>query len=127
VSQIEKMKFFEHTVSACFNPFLPASANIFSLVNQLVYENHDLQVRNRWGQDDVAIWDDRVVVHAATKYSLPASCPVKTVANVIKVTILVRGQRTESLLWARDRSLIRVLFLDVRHWVKYKLAGFSRI
>ncbi|RFU27149.1 hypothetical protein B7463_g9179, partial [Scytalidium lignicola] len=34
--------------------------------NQLFVENHDLQVRNRWGQDDVAIWDDRVVVHTAT-------------------------------------------------------------
>ncbi|KAH8596924.1 alpha-ketoglutarate-dependent sulfonate dioxygenase [Bisporella sp. PMI_857] len=34
--------------------------------NQLFFENHDLQVRNRWGQDDVAIWDDRVVIHAAT-------------------------------------------------------------
>ncbi|KAF8850797.1 alpha-ketoglutarate-dependent sulfonate dioxygenase [Acephala macrosclerotiorum] len=33
---------------------------------QLFVENHDLQVRNRWGKDDIAIWDDRSVVHVAT-------------------------------------------------------------
>ncbi|KAE8445403.1 hypothetical protein EG329_013416 [Mollisiaceae sp. DMI_Dod_QoI] len=33
---------------------------------QLFVENHDLQVRVRWGQDDIAIWDDRSVVHVAT-------------------------------------------------------------
>jgi hypothetical protein len=33
--------------------------NLF-LVNQLYVENHDLQVRNRWGQDDIAIWDEYV-------------------------------------------------------------------
>lgn len=37
------------------------------LVKQLFVENHDLQVRVRWGQDDIAIWDDRSVVHVATK------------------------------------------------------------
>jgi alpha-ketoglutarate-dependent taurine dioxygenase len=38
-----------------------------SVVKQLFIENHDLQVRVRWGQDDIAIWDDRSVVHVATK------------------------------------------------------------
>ncbi|KAH6843267.1 hypothetical protein B0I37DRAFT_215237 [Chaetomium sp. MPI-CAGE-AT-0009] len=34
---------------------------------QLVVENHDLQVRFRWrGVNDVAIWDNRSVYHAAT-------------------------------------------------------------
>ncbi|KUJ14280.1 taurine catabolism dioxygenase [Mollisia scopiformis] len=33
---------------------------------QLFVENHDLQVRNRWGKDDIAIWDDRSVDHVAT-------------------------------------------------------------
>ncbi|KAK1997947.1 TfdA family taurine catabolism dioxygenase TauD [Colletotrichum falcatum] len=34
---------------------------------QLIVENHDLQVRNRWQNvNDVAIWDNRSVYHAAT-------------------------------------------------------------
>ncbi|GKT41251.1 alpha-ketoglutarate-dependent taurine dioxygenase [Colletotrichum spaethianum] len=34
---------------------------------QLIVENHDLQVRNRWqNENDVAIWDNRSVYHAAT-------------------------------------------------------------
>jgi alpha-ketoglutarate-dependent taurine dioxygenase len=26
-------------------------------VNQIIFENHDLQVRFRWNQNDLAIWD----------------------------------------------------------------------
>lgn len=33
---------------------------------QLITENHDLQVRFRWGKNDVAIWDNRSVFHTAT-------------------------------------------------------------
>jgi hypothetical protein len=34
---------------------------------QLITENHDLQVRNRWmNVNDMAIWDNRSVLHAAT-------------------------------------------------------------
>ena len=34
---------------------------------QLVVENHDLQVRHRWANpNDVAIWDNRSMYHAAT-------------------------------------------------------------
>lgn len=33
---------------------------------QLVTENHDLQVRFRWGKNDLAIWDNRSVFHTAT-------------------------------------------------------------
>ncbi|KAK2056346.1 TfdA family taurine catabolism dioxygenase TauD [Colletotrichum caudatum] len=34
---------------------------------QLIVENHDLQVRNRWQNvNDIAIWDNRSVFHAAT-------------------------------------------------------------
>jgi alpha-ketoglutarate-dependent taurine dioxygenase len=65
------MKFSDHIVSSRFSTTLVGLSNTPSLVNQLVYENHDLQVRNKWGQDDFAIWDDRVVVHAATKYDSP--------------------------------------------------------
>ncbi|CAI7616195.1 unnamed protein product [Penicillium glandicola] len=36
------------------------------LFNQLLFENHDLQVRFRWGQNDLAIWDNRSVYHTAT-------------------------------------------------------------
>ncbi|KAL4893714.1 hypothetical protein BDV59DRAFT_207517 [Aspergillus ambiguus] len=37
--------------------------------HQLIAENHDLQVRFKWGQDDLAIWDNRCVFHTATYYS----------------------------------------------------------
>ena len=34
---------------------------------RLIVENHDLQVRNRWqNPNDLAIWDNRSVYHAAT-------------------------------------------------------------
>jgi len=31
-------------------------------------ENHDLQVRFRWEVNDMAIWDNRSVVHCATYF-----------------------------------------------------------
>ncbi|RAO67585.1 uncharacterized protein BHQ10_003597 [Talaromyces amestolkiae] len=34
--------------------------------NQLIAENHDLQVRFKWNTNDVAIWDNRSVFHTAT-------------------------------------------------------------
>lgn len=34
--------------------------------NQVISENHDLQVRFRWGKNDLAIWDNRSVFHTAT-------------------------------------------------------------
>jgi alpha-ketoglutarate-dependent taurine dioxygenase len=33
---------------------------------QLIAENHDLQVRFRWEENDLAIWDNRSVFHTAT-------------------------------------------------------------
>lgn len=33
---------------------------------QLLTENHDLQVRFRWNENDLAIWDNRSVFHTAT-------------------------------------------------------------
>ena len=33
---------------------------------QIITENHDLQVRFRWGQNDLAVWDNRSVFHTAT-------------------------------------------------------------
>ncbi|KAH6686777.1 hypothetical protein F5X68DRAFT_134700 [Plectosphaerella plurivora] len=33
---------------------------------QLITDNHDLQVRFRWGKNDLAIWDNRSVFHTAT-------------------------------------------------------------
>jgi alpha-ketoglutarate-dependent taurine dioxygenase len=34
---------------------------------QLITENHDLQIRHRWqNPNDVAIWDNRSVLHTAT-------------------------------------------------------------
>ncbi|PLB48443.1 taurine catabolism dioxygenase, partial [Aspergillus steynii IBT 23096] len=44
------------------------SENLLRWFLQLITENHDLQVRHRWqSPNDVAIWDNRCVFHAATK------------------------------------------------------------
>ncbi|ORY56369.1 uncharacterized protein BCR38DRAFT_451187 [Pseudomassariella vexata] len=34
--------------------------------NQIIHENHDLQVRFRWNKNDLAIWDNRSVFHTGT-------------------------------------------------------------
>ena len=42
------------------------SDTILNYLFSLVQMNHDLQVRYRWGKDDVAIWDNRSTFHTAT-------------------------------------------------------------
>ena len=43
------------------------SQHLLNWFLQLIMENHDLQVRNRWvNPNDVAIWDNRSVYHTAT-------------------------------------------------------------
>ncbi|CAG7981168.1 unnamed protein product [Penicillium nalgiovense] len=44
------------------------SENLLRWFTKLIMENHDLQLRHRWvNPNDVAIWDNRCVFHAATK------------------------------------------------------------
>ncbi|KAM0697589.1 hypothetical protein Q7P36_002443 [Cladosporium allicinum] len=43
------------------------SDHLLGWFTQLIVENHDLQVRNRWASpNDLAIWDNRSVYHTAT-------------------------------------------------------------
>lgn len=42
------------------------SATLLDYLFRHVAENHDLQVRHRWGPNDVAIWDNRSTFHTAT-------------------------------------------------------------
>jgi alpha-ketoglutarate-dependent taurine dioxygenase len=43
------------------------SDHLLNWFTQLIVENHDLQVRNRWANpNDLAIWDNRSVYHTAT-------------------------------------------------------------
>lgn len=43
------------------------SKSLLAWFLQLIVENHDLQVRHRWqNENDLAIWDNRSVYHAAT-------------------------------------------------------------
>ncbi|KAG9125308.1 hypothetical protein FRC07_008166 [Ceratobasidium sp. 392] len=39
---------------------------LLSYLFSLVQQNHDLQVRFKWNQNDIAIWDNRSVYHTAT-------------------------------------------------------------
>ncbi|CAM0141669.1 hypothetical protein VKS41_007904 [Umbelopsis sp. WA50703] len=43
------------------------SRHLLNTFRQLITENHDLQVRHKWlNENDLAIWDNRSVYHAAT-------------------------------------------------------------
>ncbi|KAJ7280051.1 hypothetical protein C8J57DRAFT_1301503 [Mycena rebaudengoi] len=42
------------------------SDDILAYLFRHVAENHDMQVRYRWGKNDVAIWDNRCTFHTAT-------------------------------------------------------------
>ncbi|KAK7013728.1 taurine catabolism dioxygenase [Favolaschia claudopus] len=42
------------------------SNEVLAYLARHVSENHDLQVRFRWGKNDVAIWDNRCTMHTAT-------------------------------------------------------------
>ncbi|KAJ7107920.1 taurine catabolism dioxygenase, partial [Mycena epipterygia] len=42
------------------------SDDVLNYLTRHISENHDLQVRYRWGTNDVAIWDNRCVLHTAT-------------------------------------------------------------
>ncbi|RFU31457.1 hypothetical protein B7463_g4892, partial [Scytalidium lignicola] len=42
------------------------SDEVLKYLGQLVTNNHDLQVRFKWGVDDVAIWDNRSTFHTGT-------------------------------------------------------------
>jgi alpha-ketoglutarate-dependent taurine dioxygenase len=48
------------------------SSTILDYLFRHIAENHDFQVRYRWGKNDVAIWDNRCTFHTAT-YVLPDS------------------------------------------------------
>jgi alpha-ketoglutarate-dependent taurine dioxygenase len=42
------------------------SSTLLDYLFRHIAENHDLQVRYRWAQNDVAIWDNRCTFHTAT-------------------------------------------------------------
>lgn len=42
------------------------SSTLLEYLYHHISENHDLQVRYKWGVNDVAIWDNRATYHTAT-------------------------------------------------------------
>jgi alpha-ketoglutarate-dependent taurine dioxygenase len=46
------------------------SSDVLAYLTRHISENHDLQVRYRWGVNDVAIWDNRCALHTATYVTL---------------------------------------------------------
>ncbi|KAI1389996.1 TauD-domain-containing protein [Hypoxylon trugodes] len=56
-----------HHVKSIHGLSEPESQHFLNWFTQLIVENHDLQVRLRWQDvNDLAIWDNRSVYHAAT-------------------------------------------------------------
>lgn len=50
------------------------SEHLLNWFIQLIVENHDLLVRHRWqNNNDLAIWDNRLVYHTATYDLLPGA------------------------------------------------------
>ncbi|CDK25211.1 unnamed protein product [Kuraishia capsulata CBS 1993] len=39
---------------------------ILEIINRAYIDNHDIQVRYKWGENDIALWDNRCSVHTAT-------------------------------------------------------------
>ncbi|KAF1357360.1 taurine dioxygenase [Lizonia empirigonia] len=44
----------------------PESQKLLKWMSDLITENHDLQLRMKWGVNDLAVWDNRAVYHTAT-------------------------------------------------------------
>ncbi|KAE8827825.1 hypothetical protein HRS9122_09806 [Pyrenophora teres f. teres] len=44
----------------------PESQKLLKWLSDLITENHDLQLRMKWGTNDLAVWDNRAVYHTAT-------------------------------------------------------------
>ncbi|KAI1577007.1 TauD Probable taurine catabolism dioxygenase [Pyrenophora tritici-repentis] len=42
------------------------SQKLLKWLSDLITENHDLQLRMKWGVNDLAVWDNRAVYHTAT-------------------------------------------------------------
>ena len=42
------------------------SEAVLAYLARHIAENHDFQVRYRWGKNDLAIWDNRATLHSAT-------------------------------------------------------------
>lgn len=104
------------------------------LVTQLFVENHDLQVRFRWGQNDLAIWDNRSAFHTATKYVIYLICNTADKRSLRKrrrrrrnvslttwlchlVIMSVSAGGTALFPWGRSRILTRGRNLGGRRWV----------
>ncbi|KAL0568960.1 hypothetical protein V5O48_013014 [Marasmius crinis-equi] len=74
------------------------SEDVLNYLARHISENHDLQVRYRWGTNDVAIWDNRCAFHTATYviYPLQASWLCEKLTGIVG-TIMAgnRGKAVE--------------------------------
>jgi len=90
--------------------------NIKECLLSLVLENHDIQVRFRWGQGDLAIWDNRATLHAAT-YVLLINCRTN-VQDLILTLLSMIVPGTEWFLSGKSRIWTPIRFLGGPPWLR---------
>jgi hypothetical protein len=96
------------------------SDEILRYLGQLITNNHDLQVRHKWGVDDVAIVSILFFSPTRTTAEYYASCSgtieaLSTQALVTSVSVR-RGPEIVPLAWARSHIWTRYQPLDARPW-----------
>ena len=89
-------------------------------VTRLVTQNHQLQARVRWEQDDLVVWDNRSVYHVSLSVQFPrGSVLTKPRARRTTMVVLQVGNvlATESAVWVRFPILTHSPLGDARLWV----------
>lgn len=62
-----KSLYVNKTFTTRINELAKAESDaLIELLTRHISENHDIQVRHRWQEGDVAVWDNRVTYHTAT-------------------------------------------------------------
>lgn len=91
---------------------------------QLVTENHSLQVRFRWSENDIAVWDQKSTVHTATMVRVTWTVfPIATTGmflpSIIKESVEILGSQAEAPMLTKRVSLMPSAARRVRKRTHY--------
>jgi sulfonate dioxygenase len=78
---------------------------ILAFLFSQISENNGFQMRHKWEQNDVVIWDNRVVMHSATYDYWPATRHALRVTPQGERPISVADYERTTAKRARDRQL----------------------